>query len=169
MRNTSRNTNRNSAMIVVLISALLLPQLFFWWLAPAVVVRFIVFIGLTVITTSTTVCVFITYRRYGLRKMAGFAVLAGVMEGITMFVCGLLLVLNTTIRSAVFALVIISLLTLICLIPMLESIGRSEEYSSFENIDMNDTISSSTYTNASQELSEDPDYRRVIPLPPRNR
>lgn len=120
-------TNKNYTMIPVLIAALLIPQLLFLWLVPyAVVARLAVYVGGTVLTIAATMVLFITYWKCGLRRAVGLAVMVGVLELIVVIACAILVVLDASIRSSVYALSIIGLIHLICMIPMTVSALRPD-------------------------------------------
>lgn len=119
--------NKKFIMIPVLIAALLIPQLLFWWLVPEdIVARMVIYIGGTILTLLAGVALFITYWNANIRKISGLVVLVSVLEIAVIVICSLMVMLNVTIRSAIFALVIMGLVHLVCMIPMIASILKSE-------------------------------------------
>lgn len=116
-------TNKKLMMIPVLIAALLIPQLLFWWLVPAAVVaRLVIYIGGTILTMSAGGALFTTYWKSNIRKVSGLVALVSALEVGMIVGCSLMVILNVTIRSAVYALVIMGLIHLVCMVPMIISV-----------------------------------------------
>ena len=113
-------TRKKYEMIPVVISVILIPQLLFHWLAPVeAAARLPVYVGGSILTAFVPTALFFTYCRCGLRSAVGTAIVSGVLETVTLCVCIALLAFNATVRSAVFSLVILALVHLICLVPMI--------------------------------------------------
>lgn len=122
-------TNRNTtlATIPVLVSLILIPQLFFFWLAPAsAVAKTVVYCIGTGLTIASALTVVITYSLYGLRRSMGTAAAAVALELAAIAVCTVLLILDATIRTAAFALSITALVFLACLMPMVLSAAAND-------------------------------------------
>lgn len=119
--------HRNYSLIPVVAAIILIPQLFFWWLAPvAAAARLAVYIGGTVLTVAIPAAYLATYYNSNLRKAAGLAVICFVLEIAVVVLCVLLLALDVSVRSAVFALVITTLVCLIALIPMINAVLKQQ-------------------------------------------
>lgn len=120
-------TNKNYAMLPVLTAILLIPQLLFWWLAPlTAIARLAIYLGGTLITSAVIATLFVSYWKCGMRKTAGLAVTSGILEIATIIACALMLVVNVTVRSAIYALAITGLIHLIVLVPMVCSVFKPE-------------------------------------------
>lgn len=118
-------TTKNYAMLPVFAAILLIPQLLFWWLSPLMAVaRLVIYFGTTFINCAAIITLFTAYWKLGLRKAAGLAVATGILETATLITCAILLVMNVTIRSAVYTLSITGLIHLIVLIPMVCSVFK---------------------------------------------
>lgn len=113
---------KNYSLIPVLAAIVVIPQLLFWWLAPvSASARLAVYIGGTVLTVGIPVTYFITYWNSDVQKTASLLVVSCIFEIAVVALSALLLGLDATIRSAVFAFVITTLVYLIVLIPMIDS------------------------------------------------
>lgn len=177
-------TRKNYSLIPVIVSVIVLPQLFFWWLAPKTAESHTaVLIGGTVLTTLLPLAFFIPYWFRDLRTTVGLAVVSGILEIAVIIVSVLLLVLHSSLRSAIFAYFITLLACLIIMIPMINSSLRCPRqgvypanftmeldsrmqppYVSTEDLENNVHLSEQ-YSSVLPEPTE----RVQKPLPPRNR
>ncbi len=115
-------TRKNYSLIPVLAAIVLIPQFLFWWLAPAAATaRLAVYIGGTLLTVGIPVAYFVTYWNSNLRRAAGLSVVCCVLETAVVVLSALLLGTDTSVRSAVFALIITTLVCLIALIPLIKA------------------------------------------------
>ena len=120
-------TKNYYAVLPVLTASLLIPQLLFWWLAPlAAIARLAIYLGVTLITSAVIATLFVSYWKCGLRKTAGLAVASGILEITTIIECAVMLAVNATVRSAIYALAITGLIHLMVLIPMVCSAFKPE-------------------------------------------
>lgn len=181
------------AFIPVILSVILLPQLFFYWLAPAdALSRVPVYYLGTLLTTISPIVSFVAYWLIGLRKSAGLAITASILELVAITVCILLLVFDASIRTSLYALAITLLLYLICLLPMfvsamkpnrisvspIELIEQHEDYQDSEfglhrnvsHIEDNDRYRRGSRRQSSIDSENDrSSTSSTVPLPPRNR
>lgn len=115
-------TRKNYSLIPVLAAIVLIPQFLFWWLAPAAATaRLAVYIGGTLLTVGIPVAYFVTYWNSNLRKAAGLSVICGILETAVIALSALLLGIDVSVRSAVFAFIITTLVCLIALIPLINA------------------------------------------------
>ncbi len=115
-------TRKNYSLIPFLAAIVMIPQFLFWWLAPAAAAaRFAVYIGGTLLTAGIPAAYFVTYWNSSLRRAAGLSVVCGILEAAVVAVSALLLGIDASVRSAVFALIITALVCLIALIPLINS------------------------------------------------
>lgn len=115
-------TRKNYAIIPVLAAIVMIPQCLFWWLAPVTAAaRLAVYIGGTILTIGIPVAYLMTYWNSNLRKTAGLSVVCCVLETAVIALSALLLGINVSVRSAVFAFIIITLVCLIVLIPLISA------------------------------------------------
>lgn len=123
-----RNTNRFWWMALPALLALMaLPQLFYFWLAPAMAAASWLVHGVgTVLTLALPLYACLLCWRYGLRRAAGAAVLAGAAQAFTILVGAVLLAVNASLRTAGFALAAMTLAILGVLIPMAAATAHSE-------------------------------------------
>lgn len=113
-------TRKNYSLIPVLAAIVLIPQFLFWWLAPAAATaRLAVYIGGTFLTVGIPVAYLVTYWNSNLRKTAGLAVVCCILETVVVALSALLLGIDVSVRSAVFAFIITALVCLIALIPLI--------------------------------------------------
>lgn len=111
---------RNPSLIPILAAIVMIPQLLFWWLAPgAAAARLAVYIGGSLLTLAIPLCWLLTCWNSNLRKTAGLSLVAGVLELAVVVLSAVLLAINATVRSAVFALLILALVCLILLLPLI--------------------------------------------------
>lgn len=115
-------TRKNYSMIPVLAAIVMIPQFLFWWLAPVTAAaRLAVYIGGTILTIGIPVAYLMTYWNSNLRKAAGLSVVCCVLETAVVALAALLLGINVSVRSAVFAFIITTLVCLIVLIPLISA------------------------------------------------
>lgn len=115
-------TRKNYSMIPVLAAIVMIPQFLFWWLAPVTAAaRLAVYIGGTILTVGIPVAYLMTYWNSNLRKAAGLSVVCCVLETAVVALAALLLGINVSVRSAVFAFIITTLVCLIVLIPLISA------------------------------------------------
>ena len=123
-----RNTNRFWWMALPALLALMaLPQLFYFWLAPAMAAASWLVHGVgTVLTLALPLYACLLCWRYGLRRAAGAAALAGAGQVFTILVGAVLLAVNASLRTAGFALAAMTLAILGVLIPMAAATAHGE-------------------------------------------
>lgn len=115
-------TRKNYSLISVLAAIVLIPQFLFWWLAPAAATaRLAVYIGGTFLTVGIPVAYLVTYWNSNLRKAAGLSVVCGILEIAVIALSALLFGIDVSVRSAVFAFIITTLVCLIALIPLINA------------------------------------------------
>ena len=109
-------------MIPVLAAIVMIPQFLFWWLAPVTAAaRLAVYIGSTILTIGIPVAYLMTYWNSNLRKAAGLSVVCCILETAVVALSALLLGINVSVRSAIFAFIITTLVCLIVLIPLINA------------------------------------------------
>lgn len=176
-------TRKNYSMIPVLAAIIMIPQLLFWWLAPATAAaRFAVYIGGTVLTVGIPVAYLMTYWNSNLRKTAGLSVVCCVLETAVVALSALLLGINVSVRSAVFAFIITALVCLIVLIPLVSAALKQQRQGVFSANIPPEPIDQPVYdiqnrvgrTSGDQSNSAIPSQMpnqipTSKPLPPRNR
>lgn len=109
-------------MIPVLVAIVMIPQFLFWWLVPVTAAaRLAIYIGGTILTVGIPVAYLMTYWNSNLRKTTGLSVACGVLETAVVALSVLLLGINVSVRSAVFAFIITTLVCLIVLIPLISA------------------------------------------------
>ena len=115
-------TRKNYSLIPVLAAIVLIPQFLFWWLAPeAATARLTVYIGGTLLTVGIPVAYLVTYWKSNLRKAAGLSAVCCILETAVIALSALLLGIDVSVRSAVFAFIITTLVCLIALIPLINA------------------------------------------------
>lgn len=115
-------TRKNYSLIPVLAAIVLIPQFLFWWLAPeAATARLAVYIGGTLLTVGIPVAYLVTYWKSNLRKAAGLSAVCCILETAVIALSALLLGIDVSVRSAVFAFIITTLVCLIALIPLINA------------------------------------------------
>lgn len=115
-------TRKNYSMIPVLAAIVMIPQFLFWWLAPVTAAaRLAVYIGGTILTIGIPMAYLMTYWNSNLRKAAGLSVVCCVLETAVVALSALLLGINVSVRSAIFAFIITTLVCLIVLIPSINA------------------------------------------------
>ena len=120
-------TRKNYSLIPVFVAIVLIPQVLFWWLAPVTAdARLTVYIGGTILTLGIPVACLITYWNSNLRKVAGLSVVCCVLETAVVALSALLLGINVSVRSAVFAYIITTLVCLIVLIPLINAVLKQQ-------------------------------------------
>lgn len=113
-------TRKNYSVIPVLAAIVMIPQFLFWWLAPmTAAARLAVYIGGTILTVGIPMAYLMTYWNSNLRKVAGLSVVCCVLETAVVALSALLLGINISVRSAVFAFIITTLVCLIVLVPLI--------------------------------------------------
>ncbi len=134
----------------VTLSAFVIPQILFYWLAPkgfeareAIYTFGTLFTAVSAMAGAGCCC------KFGLQKGMPSAVVSAVLGVLVTAVCGVLILLNASLRSSIFAMCIFFPLYLMCLVPLIASAGKRE------NPD-----------GGYFGLNEDPN-RRSAPLPPR--
>lgn len=176
-------TNNKTTIIPVLIAIVLIPQLLFWWLVPeSADALYAVYSGGTILTIALPVAAFAVYWQSDLRRSAGVIIVAAVLDILVMAISAVLLGLDSSVRSAVFAFLITTMVCLIFLIPLIGSALRVPRQGVYP---MPVPIASYDVTPpdrpdhegcASMESASDPQPSRAhrrpsgrTPLPPRNR
>lgn len=114
-------TRKNYALIPVLAAIVMIPQSLFWWLAPAgAAARLAVYIGGTLLTAGIPAAYLATYWS-SLRKAAGLSVVCCILETAVIALSALLLGLDASVRSAIFAFITAALVCLILMIPLIHA------------------------------------------------
>lgn len=120
-------THKNYSLIPVLAAIVMIPQFLFWWLAPVTAAaRVAVYIGGTILTIGIPVAYLMTYLNSNLRKATGLSVVCCVLETSVVALSALLLGINVSVRSAVFAFIITTLVCLIVLIPLISAVLKQQ-------------------------------------------
>ena len=115
-------TRKNYSLIPVLTAIVLIPQFLFWWLAPAAATaRLAVYIGGTLLTVGIPVAYFVTYWNSNLHRTAGLSIVCCILEIAIVALSVLLLGMDVSLRSTVFAFIIAFLVCLIALIPLINA------------------------------------------------
>lgn len=176
-------TRKNYSLISVLAAIVLIPQFLFWWLAPAeATARLAVYIGGTLLTVGIPMAYLVTYWNSNLRKATGLSVVCCILETAVIALSALLLGIDVSVRSAVFAFIITTLVCLIALIPLINAALKQQRqgvYSSSvpvepSNQPVRDDQDHSGYATAIQPYNHIParmphQATASKPLPPRNR
>lgn len=176
-------TRKNYSLIPVLVAIVMIPQFLFWWLAPVTAAACLaVYIGGTILTIGIPVAYLMTYWNSNLRKVAGLSVVCCVLETTVVALSALLLGIDVSIRSAVFAFIITTLVCLIVLIPLISAALKQQRqgiYSAAIHAEaisqpMHDTQARRDCTHSTQPPSTIPSRMphqvpASKPLPPRNR
>ena len=174
-------THRNYSLIPVIVAIVLIPQLLFWWLAPAVATaRLAVYIGGTLLTIGIPVAYLLTYWNSDLRKSAGLSIVCGTLEIAIIALSALLLGMDVSRRSAVFALTIMVLVCLIVMIPLINATMKQQVqglYAANVSTEPNNQSASKVQDYSDQTTSIQPhkpipvrmSQQPTTPLPPRNR
>lgn len=176
-------TRRNYSMIPVLVAIVMIPQFLFWWLAPAEAAsRLAVYIGGTILTAGIPVAYLMTYWNSNLRKVAGLSVVCCILETAVVALSALLLGIDVSVRSAVFAFIITTLVCLIALIPLINAALKQQRQGVYSaaipaepiSQPMHDIQNRGGRTSAPQPHSTIPSHMphqapASKPLPPRNR
>ena len=115
-------TRKNYALIPVLAAIVMIPQSLFWWLAPAgAAARLAVYIGGTLLTAGIPAAYLATYWNSSLRTAAGLSVVCCILETAVIALSTLLLGLDASVRSAIFAFITAALVCLILMIPLIHA------------------------------------------------
>lgn len=115
------------ALLPVVLAFILIPQILFFWLVPSFAdSKMIVYYFGTAHTVFSPIIAFAVYCIFGLRKSIGLIVCVGILETITIFSSAFLFAFNVDSNTAIFPMVLLSLLYLICLLPMLLTIINSK-------------------------------------------
>lgn len=176
-------TRKNLSLIPVIAAIVMIPQVLFWWLAPVTATaRFAVYIGGTILTVGISVAYLMTYWNSNLRRSAGLSAVCGVLETAVVALSALLLGINVSVRSAVFAFIITTLVCLIVLIPLISASLKRQRQGVYSASIPSEPISQPTRdirnrgdnTHDSQPHSDNPSRMHhqttaSKPLPPRNR
>lgn len=183
MKGMIKMTRKNYAIIPVLAAIVMIPQCLFWWLAPMTAVAHLaVYIGGTILTIGIPVAYLMTYWNSNLRKASGLSVVCCVLEIAVVALSALLLEINVSVRSAVFALIITTLVCLIVMIPLISAALKQQRQGVYSaaipadptGLPMHETQYHSNRTTGSQLHSTIPSHMPhqvpdSKPLPPRNR
>ena len=176
-------TRKNYSLISVLAAIVLIPQFLFWWLAPeTATARLAVYVGGTLLTVGIPVAYFITYWNSNLRKAAGLSVVCCILEIAVIVLSALLLGIDVSVRSAVFAFIITTLVCLIALIPLINATLKQQRQGVYSatipagpgNQPVRDVQDHGDRTNSLQPHNPIPSRMphqstASKPLPPRNR
>lgn len=176
-------TRKNYTLIPVLAAIVLIPQFLFWWLAPAAAAaRLAVYIGGTLLTVGIPVAYLVTYWNSNLRKAAGLSVVCCVLETAVVALSALLLGIDVSVRSAVFAFIITTLVCLIAMIPLINAALKQQRQGVYSaaipaepsNQPIRDVQDHSDYAAGLQPHNPIPSHMSnpapaSKPLPPRNR
>lgn len=162
-------TCKNYALIPALAAIILIPQLLFWWLAPASASAWTaVYIGGTILTIGIPAACFLAYWKSNIRETAGVLLVSGILDAASIGICVLLLAIDATSRSAIFALVIMILVSMIFLVPMISAALRPKQQGIVPI-----SVSNVSETAEYQRIPVPARRTMVVvegkPLPPRNR
>ena len=176
-------TRKDYSMIPVLAAIAMIPQVLFWWLAPVTATaRLTVYIGGTILTVGIPVAYLVTYWFSNLRKAAGLSVVCCILETAVVVISALLLGIDVSVRSAVFAFIITTLVYLIVLIPLISAVLKDQRqgiYSAAVSVEpsnqsmhndqnnSDDTVDDQTLNTISRQMPHQVPVNK--PLPPRNR
>lgn len=176
-------TRKDYSMIPVLAAIVMIPQVLFWWLAPvAAAARFTVYIGGTILTVGIPVAYLVTYWYSNLRKAAGLSVVCCILETAVVVISALLLGIDVSVRSAVFAFIITTLICMIVLLPLISATLRKQRqgiYSAGISVEpsnqpihndqnrSDDTADEQIHNTISRHMPHQISVSK--PLPPRNR
>lgn len=185
------DNNRKFTAIPVYAALILIPQMLFFWLAPSAAACYIaVYIGLSLITVGVSTTVFFMYLLCGLRRAAGAATAGLVSEIAAGILAVILFSFFPDMRSAIFAYILLALITFVFMFPLFRSAMNSRTESlqpitprTYENdtansssakVRLNSTQlhdqSASIGTTSIKRLSENDDARMAPPpVPPHNR
>ncbi len=120
-------TRKNKMLISVLIAIVLIPQLLFWWLAPAgAVSRMMVYIFGSLLTLALPLVCLIAYWQSNIRRTAGLLVVSCCLEFAVVILSAFLLGFNISVRSTIFAYVIATLICFIILSLLIDSALRPQ-------------------------------------------
>lgn len=176
-------------LIAVVLSSIVIPQLLFYWLVPTdISSRTAVYCFGTVLTVVSPIAIAISHWFFGLRKSVGVLICASILELIAIIVCGVLLITNVVPRTALFVLTILSLVYIMCLVPLLAGVmqparGEVNPVMVSETEEMNhehcshhdlnrlphkaNRVNNDSAVGTSENAGTTGQYRK--PLPPRNR
>ena len=176
-------TSKNYSLIPVLAAVVMIPQLLFWWLAPAAAeTRLAVYVGGSLLTFGIPAAYFVTYWNSDLRQTMGLFVVCCVLDAAVVSLSAVLLGIDASVRSAVFAFVITALICLIVLTPLINATLKRQRqgvYSASISVEpsdlpMHDIHNDNDHVPGTQAY--DPIPSRMPhqgspqkPLPPRNR
>lgn len=177
-------TRKNYSMIPVTVAIIMIPQFLFWWLTPVTAAaRLAVYIGGTALTIGIPLAYLMTYWKSNLRKSTGLLVVCSVLEIVVVALSTLLIGINISVRSAVFAFIITTLVYLIVLIPLISDTLKQQRQGVYSTSIPAEPISQSVRDtqNCIDRTPDDQQSHSVIPsnmshqiptrkpLPPRNR
>ena len=127
-------TRKNYTLIPLLALVILIPQLLFLWLVPRSADSYwLIWRGFTVLTVGIPVALFIACWRTDLRRTGGLAVISGILEMAAIVLTWLLLLLNASHRTVTFVYLLMTMTSLLILIPMIDSVlnpGRTGAFPS---------------------------------------
>ena len=101
-------------------------QLAFFWLAPAVPCYWIVYAFGSALTLIHIAIVFVLGSKYGVRRSVATVVAGSVCQVILGTTCGVLLASGSSIRNAVFALLIVSMLYMVIVTLLVLGIEKED-------------------------------------------
>lgn len=165
-------------MLPVLAAIVMIPQVLFWWLAPVqAAARLAVYIGGTLLTVAISATYGVTYWHSNLRKTAGLFVVCSVFEVAVLALAVLLLGINASVRTAIFAFVTLFLVCIATLVPLVySSLKEDEQETSSAAVpeEQSERLLWETQNHNSQAYSArrhnlaTPREANKTPLPPRN-
>lgn len=116
-------THKNYTLIPLLALVILIPQLLFLWLVPHSADSYWrIWRGFTVLTVGIPGSLFIVCWRTDLRRTGGLAVISGILEMAAIVLTWLLLLLNASQRTVTFVYLLMTMTSLLILIPMIDSV-----------------------------------------------
>lgn len=176
-------TRKNYSLIPVLAAIVLIPQFLFCWLAPAAAAaRLAVYIGGTLLTVGIPVAFLVTYWNSNIRKVAGLSVVCCALEVAVVALSALLLGIDASVRSTVFAFIITTLVCLIVMIPLINAALKQQRQGIYSAAipaepsnqpirDIQDHSDHSTGLQPHNPIPSQTPHQATAskPLPPRNR
>lgn len=110
-------------MLLPALGAVLIPQLLFFWIAPAVRCRILVYPTGTILTIANAALCVWCLDRFGLRRSAGLIALGYGLTFAALATSALLLAFDASLRTTGFAMAIAAVIYAACMVPM---IGTTE-------------------------------------------
>ncbi len=136
---------KSYSLIAAVAVFVLIQQLIFWWVAPTTATAYLtVCVGGTALSVGVPAVYVATYLLSNLRKSAGVAVVSVILETAVIALSALLLALDASAESAVFALVIAALLCFAILIPFVAAALKRERQGVYPTVTTLETMNTGT-------------------------